>query len=170
MPIQDLDDLDVGWHQAGFADIANNVRASEDDSPFVELGFQLDYEQFVVIGEYTKLTIDNTPFSNEESYYVLGGYRHNEFLASITCGKDEDKRDNFVADVPSGVDPSLDFLKNTTEEFIESRQGKSNYYTVGLRWDFHDSAAFKFEFTGYTDKLRENQDANVIRAAIVTVF
>lgn len=170
MPIKDLDDLAAGWDQAGFADIANHVRASEDDSKFVELGVQVDYEQFVVIGEYTKLTIDNTPFANEESYYVLGGYRHNEFLASITYGKDEDTRDNFVAGVPSGLDPSLDYLKNTTEDFIESQQVKSNYYTVGLRWDFHDSAAFKFEFTGYTDKLRENQDANVIRTAIVTVF
>ncbi len=170
MPFSDIETLAAGWEQAGFSNISNNVLVEDDRASFVELGFQADFEQFIVIGEYTKLTVDNTVFPDEESYYVMGGYRYNDFLFHATYGKDDDVAEDFVTgNVPIGVDPGLDFLAAATVGLTDSQEHDSTYYTLGLRWNFHDSASFKFEFTDYTDNINDT-DANLIRTAIVTVF
>mgnify|MGYP000097250204 CR=1 FL=1 len=169
MPIASIELLGNGWKAAGFTDIGDNVLVEEDRASFIEVGFQVDYDNFLVIGEYTKLDIKDTMFPEEDSYYVMGGYRYNEFLFHLTYGKDDDSLDNFVSHVPTGVDPGLDVLIGGTSGFIASQQADSKYYTAGMRWNFHDSASFKFEFTDYTDSQFGN-DASLIRTAIVTVF
>ena len=66
--------------------------------------------------------------------------------------------------------PSLDALIDPTNAFTDSQISESNYVTLGLRWDFHDSAALKFEYTSYSDDLNSNNDAGLFRTALVTVF
>ncbi len=97
------------------------------------------------------------------------GKRINEFLVHITYGKDDDSKSDFTQSVPFGVAPSLDFLKATTQQIIASQKADEKYIIAGVRWDFHDSAALKFEYTSFNNKLIDN-DANLFRVALVTVF
>ncbi len=170
IPIQQLNPLIDGWQQAGFANIADNVLIKDDQAVFTEFGFQMDYNGYMLIGEYTKLTRDGTPLADEESYYVMAGKQFNTILLSVTYGADEDTKRNITAGVPTGVNPGLDALVAGTQGIVNSQLEKPKYVTLGLRWDFHDSAAFKLEYTDYTDDLDSTYDASLLRAAIVTVF
>lgn len=170
IPIDDLDGLAALWDQAGFANIANNTRVEDDSASFLELGFQLNFDAIMFVGEYTELEIDNTPLASEESYYVMAGYQFEKVLVHLTYGMDEGITDNYTSGVPYGLHDDIDILKASTEGLINSQAEDANYITAGVRYDFHDSAALKFEYTTYSDELSSAGDAGLFRVAVVTVF
>lgn len=157
-----------GWTAAGFPDVADDIAVSKDTGSFLELGFQIDYENMLVIGEFTQLNLDGTTLPNQDSYYVLAGYRFDNMLVHVTYGGNDDKRDRITDGVP--VVPALLPLLVPTNGLTDSQTSETNYVTLGLRWDFHDSAALKFEYTSYSDDLNSNNDAGLFRTALVTVF
>lgn len=170
MPFADLDGLAAGWQQAGQSDIAKNTLINEDDASFLEFGFQMNFDEIIIVGEYTKLEIKNTPLSEEKSYYVMAGYQFDSILVHLTYGVDDNSIDNYTANVPYGVDPGLDFLKANTEGFLNSQMSEESYIMLGARYDFHDSAALKFEYTDFADDNNSNNDAGLFRVALVTLF
>lgn len=162
--------LTNGWKYAGFNNIANNVEISNEKTTFAEFGFQIEYSGYSLIGEYTKLSIDNVPLADEQSYFIMAGKQLGSVQVQLTYGADEDTRQSLTTGVPVGVDPGLDALIAGTNKLVATQNVDASYVTLGLRWDFHDSAAFKLEFTDYSDDLNANKDASLVRAAIVTVF
>ncbi|OUR62827.1 hypothetical protein A9Q74_03395 [Colwellia sp. 39_35_sub15_T18] len=168
VPVDALVPLINGWRSTPFPGVADDLETSKDIGSFIELGFQLDFENIIVVGEFTQLTLDDMPFSDDDSFYVMAGYRFDNMLAHITYGEDENSKDRITDGVPVGV--GLDALIDPTNAFTDSQISESNYVTLGLRWDFHDSAALKFEYTSYSDDLNSNNDAGLFRTALVTVF
>jgi hypothetical protein len=168
--IGSYDPLLEGWRSTPFPGVADEIEISEDTSSFVELGFQLDFDKFIVIGEFTQLTNDGAVIGDQDSYYIMGGYRFDNMMVHVTYGGDDDSADRVTGGVPVGVSPTLDFLINSTNALSDSASEEVNYVTLGLRWDFHDSAALKFEYTDYSDDLNGNNDAGLFRTALVTVF
>ena len=169
IPVTSLDGLAAGWTQAGYASVGDNIQVSEDTGSFMELGFQIDYENILIIGEYTELRLDDTTFADEDSFYILGGYRFDDMLVHITYGGSEGSTDR-ITDGVSDLPDELAFLLPTTNGLTDSETFESTYVTLGLRWDFHDSAALKFEYTSFSDDLDSNNDAGLFRTALVTVF
>lgn len=160
-----------GWEAVGRPDIADNIRVDEDKGKFFELGLQIDYNDYLLIAEYTDLQLDGVYFSDEESYYVLAGKRFDEFLLHVTYGADNDTtKENFIFGDTSIAQALAPELIVGTEDLVAGQRGKSNYYILGLRWDFHDSAALKFEYTDYTDDVNTEADSELLRVALVTVF
>ncbi|OKY27895.1 porin [Thalassotalea sp. PP2-459] len=170
IPLTDLQTLSAGWQQAGFNDIAQQTNIAEDDASFLEFGFQMHFDNLQIVGEYTNLDIDNSPLVEEESYYVMTGYQFDRVLLHLTYGKDDNAMPNYTSGVPYGIAPTLDFLKGTTEEIITNQISKENYLTFGVRYDFHDSAAVKFEYTDFENETDSSYDAGLFRMALVTVF
>lgn len=170
LPLSAIAGLSNGWQQAGFSDIANNVEIEDDSGQFYEFGFQIDYDSYLLVGEYTHRTIDNVPLADENSFYVMAGKRFDSFLVTITYGKDDADLQHLTNDIPYGVSPGLDFLKASTDGLTESTDDDSDYITAGLRWDFHSSAAFKLEYTTFSQDVNGDDDADILKAAIVTVF
>ncbi len=168
IPVDALTPLIDGWRSTPFTNVADDLETSKDIGSFIELGFQLDFENIIVVGEFTQLTLDDTPFSDDDSYYIMAGYRFDNMLAHVTYGVDENSKARITDGVPVGV--GLDGLIEPTNAFTDSRISETNYVTLGLRWDFHDSAALKFEYTSYSDDLDGNNDAGLFRTALVTVF
>ena len=167
-----------GWNSLGQSYIADQIEISEDTGSFVELGFQLDFDNIIVIGEYSALSLDDTPLGDQDSYYLMAGYRFDNMLVHVTYGADEEVQDPIDIDfqipgIPPGTPPEL--LPGDLQALIGGTQSiasieESKYITLGLRWDFHDSAALKFEYTTYSDEYNSNNDAGLFRTALVTVF
>jgi len=168
LPLVSLGTLASGWDSAGFPEYADNTRFFEDEGVFWELGFQMDFDEILLVGEYTNLEIDNTLLGDEESYYIMLGKRFDNYLVHITYGADETTVHDFTSGLPLGT--PLDALKLPTQGVIASRKANQSYVTVGLRWDFHHSASWKFEYTGFSDDINGINDAGLFRTSIVTVF
>lgn len=168
IPLQAIQPLVQGWQAAGFEDVANNINVVKDTGSFLEFGFQVDYDNFLVIGEYTELNLDGTILPNQDSFYVLAGYRFDNMLVHVTYGEDDDAKGRITDGVPI-VEPLLPLLV-PTNALTDAQKNKANYIKLGLRWDFHESAALKFEYTSYSDDLNSNNDAGLFRTALVAVF
>lgn len=170
LPFDDLNTLAAGWEAAGFPDAADNTQIEEDTGTFWELGFQMNFDNVIIIGEYTNLELEDTPLAEEESYYVMAGYQFDKTLVHITYGVDDNSINSYTDDIPYGIAPGLDFLKGTTEGFLATQVSEESYVTIGVRYEFHDSAALKFEYTDFSDDNNSSRDAGLFRAALVTVF
>ena len=170
IPFNDLSALSGGWQQAGQTEIANNTLIAEDDASFLEFGFQMNFDEIIVVGEYTKLEIKDTPLAEEKSYYVMAGYQFDTVLVHLTYGVDDNTNDIYSSAIPYGIADPIDFLKANTEGFLASQISEEKYLTLGARYDFHDSAALKFEYTDFSNENNSNHDAGLLRVALVTVF
>ncbi len=170
MPFNDLESLAQGWRQAGFPKEGDHTSIFEDSASFLEFGFQANFNSLIFVGEYTKLTLDNTPLAEEDSYYVMAGYQFDDILVHLTYGADENANDIYTSHIPYGLHPDIDFLKANTEGFVQSQETEEEYITVGIRYDFHDSAALKAEYTNFSNKNNNSNDAGLFRIAVVTVF
>lgn len=162
--------LIAGWRATPFPEVADDIEIIGDTGSFLEVGFQVDLDNIIVVGEFTQLTLDGTTLADQDSYYIMAGYRFDNMLAHVTYGVNEDNKDRITGGVPVGVAPGIDGLIGATNGITDGETAESNYITVGLRWDFHESSALKFEFTSYGDDLNTSNDAGLFRTAIVTVF
>ncbi len=171
-------------------DVTDQLTVEDDKATFLEFGFQLNFDKLRVIGEYTELSIDDTPFADdEESYYVTVAYPVGDVLLHVTYGADRNTRDSIALGVnPDGTNiirqtgaadasPALagllvniDNLISGTNDFTASEDIDTSYVTLGARYDFHESAAVKLEYTNFSSDDANTVNADIIRFALVTVF
>ncbi|SMF55102.1 Outer membrane protein (porin) [Alteromonadaceae bacterium Bs31] len=171
----ELDFLIAGWTQAGFPAFEPHISASDgsDTGDFLDVGLTIDHNNILFVAEYTQLSIDGTPFAEtREAYYGSFGYRFGNVMPHITYVDMEETASDysFLDAVPSGVSPALDQLSALTAGLFESSAEAHDYYIVGVRWDFHASAAFKAEYKSQTDNKGDGDTDNLLRFAVVTVF
>ena len=73
-------------------------------------------------------------------YIVFGRYKNvleSDVLGGVNKSFDE---------IPRGVSPSLDQLRDTTLEVIDDFNVKERTYTAGIRWDIVPNIAVKAEY------------------------
>lgn len=101
-----------------------NFGLEGEDATFASAGLTIDWNNFVTYAEYA--TRDESPnleaaFPDQDAYYVTLGYRIGKFLPNVT-----------YANVDYGKDESPLAIRQSS-------------VTAGLRYEFLDGAALKFE-------------------------
>ncbi|MFN4292365.1 MAG: hypothetical protein ACK4E7_16030 [Permianibacter sp.] len=140
---------------------------TDDDGHFLALGFTIDTGTFVASGETIEFEIEDAPFSIDKRSYLMLGVRFGDFLLHATGARARDE----AADLSSGIT-----ITNATDALIvgvldglaEATVEDSDTVSVGLRWDFTSSAAFKLQVDDYTNDVLGDQ--KVVSFAISTVF
>ena len=93
---------------------------------FYGIAANADFEQFFILTELSRLDLEFD--GNLDTQMITFGYRMNDFTPYIAYSKMEQKGDDVI-------------------------DGENHSTTaIGLRWDFHSSAAFKVQF----DKVKDN--------------
>eukprot|EP00493_Phyllostaurus_siculus_P022774 UN23108 len=88
-----------------------------------------------------------------------------EWLVHVTYENNDDKHDNNRYDSLTAV-PQLNAGINSA---LEGSKAKSNVYTIGARYDFHPSAAFKIDFSRLDDDIA-NIETDVVAVGVDLVF
>ncbi|HYD81081.1 MAG TPA: hypothetical protein VEC06_14850 [Paucimonas sp.] len=119
---------------------------------FTSLGLGLDWNNFVVQSEFAKRKT-RTYIASTTSWYVLGGYRIGKFLPYAVHGSL--RRDSVVANTvptscpagyPAACTPTMQALRaGVTALTTTATQGEQSTTSLGVRWDFHKSAALKVQ-------------------------
>jgi hypothetical protein len=93
--------------------------------------------------------------------------RLGDFTPSITYdvknSDDDFKFIDSISQMPGELQPLLFGLQTAFDDDSKS-------IILGLRYDFHTNVALKVDATRYTDKLDEDNDAELIRFAVNYVF
>jgi len=159
------------WRAAGFSQVGDGIEINDDSGDFKGIGFIIDYENFLVVSEYTEINPEDSLFAPNDSFYISAGYRTDNGMFHITYEADENEP-NFALlnGVPSGVDPGLDGLLAITQAQFTGLQEDTSSVTIGYKWDLDSPISLKFEATAFTDDLNSADDATLVQFAIVTVF
>ncbi|MFT5162594.1 MAG: hypothetical protein ACI9FJ_001171 [Alteromonadaceae bacterium] len=141
----------------GFPDVVEQMNAHDEDVTFLEAGFSYDEGNVLVIGEWTSRDIDGSVLPEKATgYYATFGYRFGEWMPHITFSKEEsDVRPEITAPFPSDV-PELAGLISTVEAARQSGDLSQESVTIGLRYDFTENAALKFEWKHVKSELGVN--------------
>ncbi|MEL0656296.1 porin [Pseudoalteromonas issachenkonii] len=149
----------------GLTSTANDLITDEDETTFVGIGFSIDYDNFLFDAEYTQFEVEGSILAEQSQYYASAGYRIDDVIVHFTYEKNDDKHDssrfNTLESIP---------LLNTTVNFaLESMRAESNVYTIGARYDFHPSAAFKIDFSRFDDDTTDTE-TDVVAVGVDLVF
>ncbi|QSX39296.1 porin [Shewanella cyperi] len=177
----DLALLALAWAQTGLFDEStlNDFLAIDDAVSLVGVHGKYDPGNWFILAEYTTSDYqDANAFTNQDSIYVSAGIRWNQLTFHLTYGQDENKPqyDSYnamapvIAGLPAQNQAQLLPLLALTKQALETQQQDSNYYTVGLRWDFHPSAAFKVEYTDFTNDKGPTADGQALMMGVDLVF
>ncbi|MBB1450967.1 porin [Pseudoalteromonas sp. SG43-1] len=149
----------------GLTSTANDLITDEDETTFVGIGFSIDYDNFLFDAEYTQFEVEGSILAEQSQYYASAGYRIDDVIVHFTYEKNDDKHDssrfNTLESIP---------LLNTTVNFaLESMRAESNVYTIGARYDFHPSAAFKIDFSRFDDDITDTE-TDIVAVGVDLVF
>lgn len=148
-----LDPLLAGLNQFGFASVASEIDFNEDKGSFFGIGFGIDKNDWVINTEFTIVKIDNSFLAKRDSYFVSVGHRFDKITPFVSYEKN---RDNAHPDIYAPI-PMQHPLYAPTAGLVMSQESNWNVYNVGLRYDFHPSAAFKVLLTQVDDQLSSNK-------------
>lgn len=133
----------VQAHMPSLGTLANSLVLKDKKASFTSVGLGLDWNNIVVQSEYAKRKTDSY-VNDTTSWYLMGGYRIGKFLpyyshANLSV-------DHIVANTVPRLSPGLIQLSNgVTKMSSTGTQGEQSTDTIGLRWDFHRSAALKVQ-------------------------
>lgn len=131
--------------------MAGQLEANEKKASFTSLGLGMDWNNIVVQTEFAKRKVD-AYVNDTTSWYVMGGYRIGKVLPYVIQSKVS--IDGFPANVvptacpagfPAACTPTMAALRAGAARlpYSGSGQGEQSSTSIGVRWDFYRSLAFK---------------------------
>ncbi|GGF64306.1 hypothetical protein [Alteromonas lipolytica] len=165
-----LEPLVEAWYQTPFPFVGDDLNIEDDAHHGFEVGIRYDDQDWLFIAEYIPSKIDHTIIGDYGSWMVSAGKRFadGKYMVHATVGEETNQPYSSLDQVPYGLDPGLDALIDATQGALDGRDYDIPFYSVGLRYDFHPSAAFKAEYTHSEDP--SGQKGGVFQLAVVTVF
>ncbi|ATG57619.1 hypothetical protein ATS72_006760 [Pseudoalteromonas sp. 13-15] len=160
-----LNGLEAALRANSLNTLADDIAIDEDDSYFLGFGFSIDYDNFLFDAEYTQFEVENSILTEQTQYYASVGYRLDDVIVHFTYEDNDDKHDASRFD-PIATVPSLNAAINGA---LTGVQAQSNVYTIGARYDFHPSAAFKIDFSRFEDDVTDTE-TDVVAVGVDLVF
>lgn len=179
--IDELDNLSAlvmgigGTIGENLSDVASNLVIDGDPGTFYGLAVGIDYNNIILDAEYVNYEVEDSLLAKTDAYFVAAGYRFGAWVPMFTYSESNSK-------APSGV---LDGLSETAANTPVPGMGgatlgqvlmgaaaatetKTKWMDLGLRYDFHNSAAFKLSLLQVEE---DGADKNrLIRFGIDLIF
>ncbi|NRD73850.1 hypothetical protein HQQ94_11490 [Shewanella sp. VB17] len=145
--------------QALFPDLPNTIVGDEVPDQIYGVASYLDFGTVYMGVEYTYIGFEDTHFvlNNDNRFMATTGYRFSDFTLHYS----------YSTSIKSNDKGMLDPLRPGYAAISDGNDVTT--HTVGLRWDFHPSAAFKID-GGTTEDVITNTEADFVRAGMTVVF
>jgi len=167
---QDLNTLLGALSANGLGALANEMSFDKDKGTFFGIGAGIDRESLVIVTEYNHVEVENSLFSDRDNYFVSVAYRLGTVTPYISheWQRHDAKTDIYLPYQGLANTPAAPLYYGTVAA-VESQQRETDTFNVGLRYDFHASAAFKLQYTSQKDKLTDER-ASILVAGVDLVF
>ena len=152
---------------AGFGELADNLAIEDDTGTFLHFGVSIDKNDFLFNAEWRLIEVEEAILQEREAWYASIGYRIGAWTPNITF-------ETIETDVPSGIQSLLvgapPPILGGANALLGGLSADESAVSVGVRYDFHPSAAFKIDFTTFSDDLDEAGDADLLTVGVDLVF
>jgi hypothetical protein len=137
---------------------ANNLLIEDDFGSFLGFGLSVDYNDFLFETEVITSQVENSVIAEQSSYYLMFGYRINEWTVLATLENRKDEADS----------ANLGQLGGAIDGIYKSLEFEQDVVSVGARYNFHPSAALKFDYT--STEVGDADAVNVLSVGVDLVF
>ncbi|GAP74970.1 hypothetical protein W04_1489 [Pseudoalteromonas sp. SW0106-04] len=173
-----------GLDSYGLSEQRQDLEIEEDDAYFAAVGFGVDYNNFLFDAEYTQFEVEDSILAKQRQYYASVGYRIDDWTVHFTYENNDDENDSSELNTipaqiqtPNGPinvstnpsDPNAPLLRDATNFVLLSQRAESNTYTIGARYNFHPSAAFKIDVSRFEDDIT-NTEVDLVSMGVDLVF
>lgn len=143
---------------AGFAALVNEIAITEEDGAFFGLGFTADKNDWLLVAEYTTVKVDDSFIADQKNFYVSLGRRFDGITPYISYEREDNEAKEQIYTPYLAALPAP--LALPVVGIVQSQARDAQTYNLGLRYDFHPSAAFKLQYSSEDNKIADRrQDA-----------
>lgn len=132
----------------GLTQVAEDLKVVDVDGSFTSLGTMIDYKNFLVQAEYAVRKTESRVVMDTTSYYAMFGYRMGKVTPYYYYGNIKQDSPRTYAGLPT-TGP-LAGLTAGVNSVVKAALQSTN--AVGVRWDFHKSAALKVQIDHVSPK------------------
>ena len=160
-------DFFAGLSGVGFSALVDEIDINEEDGAFFGLGFTADKNDWLLVAEYTLVKVDNSFISDQKNFYVSLGRRFDSITPYVSFEKEDNEAKTEIYSPYAAVLPAQ--LLVPVAGIVQSQAREATTYNVGLRYDFHPSAAFKVQYSSEDDEIADLRQ-NVLAFGVDLVF
>jgi len=142
----------------GLGALAKDLDIVDESSSFAGIGFNIDKNDWLLVSEITKATVDDSFISDQESYYISIGHRFDSITPYVSFEKEDNKA---KTEIYAGV-PTASPIFAPVAGLVNSLETERDSINVGVRYDFHPSAAFKAQYTNADNKTADRKDSVLV--------
>lgn len=142
----------------GLGSLAQSIDIVDESSSFTGIGFNIDKNDWVVAAEITSGVVQDSVLPDQDSYYFSIGHRFDSVTPFVSFEKDDNKAKQ---EIYAGL-PANSPVYGPVFGLVNALAQERNTFNVGLRYDFHPSAAFKAQYTEADDKTADKKDRVVV--------
>lgn len=141
-------DLDISWGdparqvladtltELGYESIAKDISGNDSSAQFISAGFQYEHNNWLLIGEYARRSVDRYT-SSAHGWYLSTGYRFGNLTPYVTYSRQMLLRPATQGHVPYPA------LERGIQLFNDTRNNSQRSFAVGMRWDMARNIALK---------------------------
>jgi hypothetical protein len=142
-----------GLAGAGLGALVAQIDIVEDDGAFFGVGFTADKNDWLLVAEYTTLKVDNSFIADQKNLYISLGHRFDSITPYISYEKEDNPaKTEIYAPYLATLPPQLLL---PVVGIVQSQAREATTYNLGLRYDFHPSAAFKIQYSTEDDEIAD---------------
>jgi hypothetical protein len=148
--------------------LASRLDYNDDRGTFKSVGFKVDKANWLVVGEYAELEIEDSVFANIDrtDWYATVGRRFGTVTPHLTYGRQSAGADLSVL---QGVPPTSPLFRPVAAAAM-SQELDETYKSVGVRWDFASNVALKADYTKVDSGIARYPGAELVSAGLVFTF
>lgn len=177
-----VDNIRKKAQDTGYSDIAKAF-TEEVDYTFKGVALAIDHNNYLLVAEATERHLEQVD-QKQKSYYITAAKRFGILTPYVTVERSETRNNKSRLHQGVTVPPITDpdnlpteaLLAGFVQGYMNSTDRNEYLYSVGMRYDFHPSAALKVQYTHVDDQRDDNllgvtsRDANLLSFSIDTVF
>lgn len=149
----------------GLGALAEQLDVQDESSYFTGVSFSVDKNNIVFVTEVTKAQVDNSFISDQQSWYASLGYRFDTVTPYVSY---EAEDNNAKRDIYATL-PTASPVYAPVAALVESLELDRTTWNIGVRYDFHPSAALKVQYSAADNKTLDRDD-NALVLGVDLVF
>lgn len=160
----------VGNHK-----VAKAMNGEDVGNTFAGLSISAELNDYFFVAEAIQQHMENTD-QDTNAFYISAARRFGNVMPYITLERNEVHTNNDLYRDIEITSTETGMLHGGVKAYMDANDRNEYLYSVGVRYDFHPSAALKVQYTHVDDQRDDNllgvtsRDANLLSFSIDTVF
>jgi len=151
----------------GLTPLVTAIDIDDESSNFIGVGLTYDDSNWIAVAEYTRVEVENSFIATQKNWYVSLGKRFDSFTPYISYERENNDALVSIYQPYTAVLPPQ--LLVPVQGLVATQEREASTWNLGVRYDFHPSAAFKAQFSS-EDNDTIGQRIGVLAFGIDLVF